>query len=763
MDKKKIAKTARAASDAAAFTIGGVLRTISRVLLTVLLIVITTGMLFTCVFAYYVKTSLSTELELTPTDFSLSLTSTIWYKDAAGNYKEMQNLYSKENRIWVEYENMPKYLEYATVAIEDKRFYEHKGVDWYRTVAAFGNMFLSMKDNFGGSTVTQQLIKNLTKDDEVTVQRKLMEIFRALDFEKTYTKEQIMEWYLNAIFLGEGCYGVGTAAQTYYGKDVWDLSLAECASIIGITNNPSKYDPFISQKNNKERQETILSEMYSQGYISYDEYVQAVNEVLVPQRTEDDPYVEEVWSYYVDMIIEDVRSDLMERKGISEQAANQLLYGGGYQIYSCLNMDIQNLVDSYYKYPETMPKSWSYSSQQLQSAIVILDPYGGDILAVAGGIGEKTINLGLNRATGAQRPPGSSIKPISVYGPALDRGLITQTTLVNDAPNIKLAGQPDWYPKNADWSNSGIVNIRTAVMNSLNTVSAQILDKLTPQVSYQYLTERLGVKSLVVSRDNKTDIAYAPLSLGQLTDGITVREMAQAYTSFVNGGIFTKARSYTHITDSNGVMVIDNVPDQSRAFSENTAWNMTDMLVNAVNYGTGREAVIGGMTVAGKTGTTTDSKDRYFVGYTPYYLAAVWTGYDTPEVMNFYGNPATQIWRNIMGTLHEGLPGKGFPAPIIGPPTNIFGDMEEETATPSPSASESPSPSPSPSETPPATSPTPTPTTPVTPVPPTADITPPPPPDETPAPPSDGPIVTDPPDTAPPPPPPPDVDPDPIE
>lgn len=688
MDKKDAKKAAKAAASTTAGTVSGVLRVVLKVLATLLLIFITTGLLFTCIFAYYVKTNLSDDLDISLEDMTLNLASTIYYTDASGNDVALASLHGNENRVWVDYENIPEYMSHAAIAIEDKRYPEHHGVDWYRTVAAFGNMFISMKNDFGGSTITQQLIKNLTKEDDITVQRKILEIFRALKLEKMYTKDQIMEWYLNVSFFGENCNGVATAAKTYFDKDVWDLDLAECASIIGITNNPSRYDPYISRSNNKERQELILEEMYSQGFITYDEYTQAVSEELVFKRGENEEYEQTINSYYVDAVIEDVTKDLMQEKGINQETAENLIYNGGLQIYSCLDIKAQNIVDSIYQDPANFPTVKSPAGESLQSAVVVLDPYTGEIKALSGGIGEKTGNLVFNRAVDALRPPGSSIKPIAIYGPAIDQGLISPTTLVDDNPDLKLNGT-SWYPRNAGGGNAGVITIQEALTNSINTVSAQILDKLTPSVSYTYLSERLGVVSLVES-----DRDYAPLALGQLTNGITVREMAQAYDAFVNDGVFTYARSYTHITDSEGNMVLDNPAETIVAFKANTAWTISYMLNIAATYGTGSESYLGNMPHAGKTGSSSDYCDRWFVGYTPYYVAAVWTGYDTPARMYVSGNPSAQIWKKIMYPLNDGLEYKSFKTPNLSGPTNIFGEL---SATPSPSPSEEASESPSPS------------------------------------------------------------------
>ena len=637
------APRAARAADATVSVAGAIL----RVLGTILLIVLVTGLLFLCIFAYYVKNCLSTDLDVQLSDFTVSLSSSILYEDSDGNWQNLTNLSSTENRVWVDYADIPKDMEHAAVAIEDKRFYKHKGVDWYRTTGAFINMFLSMKNDFGGSTITQQLIKNLTKQDDITVQRKLLEIFQALEFEKSYDKEEIMEWYLNIVYFGEGCNGVYTAAETYFGKEPKDLTLAECASIIGITNNPSKYDPFISRENNKTRQETILKQMYEQGYISKEQYDEAVAQELVFVRSESEDATQTIYSYYAEAVINDVLNDLVEQKGVSRDTARTLLYSGGYQVYSCYDPSIQQAIDDVYTDLDNMPQRPSASGQQFESAIVIMDPYTGEIKGLSGGTGKKTINFGTNRATQSKRPPGSSLKPIATYGPAMELGLITQYTQVNDSPDIKLTGT-SWYPKNSGGGNYGVVTIREALQRSLNTVSAQILDKLTPRASYEFLKDKLGVTSLAES-----DCDYAPLALGQLTHGITVREMTQAYSAFVNDGVFTYGRTYSYVKDSSGEVVLENPARTIVAF----------MLCNAVNSGTGGEARLTGMPVGGKTGTTTNNCDRWFVGFTPYYVAAVWTGYDMPEYMNFSGNPAAQIWKLVMDPIHKDLPTKSFPTP----------------------------------------------------------------------------------------------------
>ena len=649
---KKIAGTG-------ARTAGDVILTVLRIIGTALLIILTTGILFLCIFANYVKTSLADKLDVELRAVSPDLTSVIYAVDPnTGGYTELASLSGGQNRIWVTYDEIPIDMEHAAVAIEDKRFYEHKGVDWYRTLGAVGNMFFG-DTTFGGSTITQQLLKNYTQEKDVTVQRKLLEIFRALRLEQNYDKTEIMEYYLNWIYLGSGCYGVQAAALEYFGKDVWDLSTAECASIIAITNNPSLYSPYADRAANKERQELILTQMYEQGYIETEaEYQAAMNQELVFQRAEDEEAEAEIYSWFVEAVIEDVIADFMEEYDISYEMAERYLLIGGYKIYSTMDMDIQAKVDSIYRNTDEIPApSVQSSTQYLRSSMVIIDPYTGNVVALAGDVGEKTANRLFNYATDMKRPPGSSIKPIAVYAPAIDLGLITPATVFNDDGSVTLNGT-SWFPNNDTYSYSGDITVTEAVRRSVNTVAAQVMDLLTPQNAYDFLTSKLGVKSLVTP----DDINYAPMSLGQLTNGITVREMASAYTCFVNSGVWTESRTYTHITDDNGNMVLENIPDTTVALSEKSAYYTINLMQGVVTGGTGYAARVDNMPTAGKTGASTSWRDRWFVGCTPYYVAAVWSGYEIPETMGS-GNPSTQLFRKVMNLVHQDLEPREFNVP----------------------------------------------------------------------------------------------------
>ncbi len=659
---------------------GSVLLTVGKVVGTLFLIGALTCAIMLCFAAVYIRNVIMPQAGLKLTDFPTNLTSHMYYFDpGTGERKEMQALYGDENRVWVSYDEIPQNLVNAAIAIEDKTFRTHHGVNWRRTIGAFGNMFLQMKDNFGGSTITQQLIKNVTGEDDVTVKRKILEIFRALEFDKNYSKETTMEWYLNYIFLGEGCRGVYTASYAYFGKHVSELSLAECASLIGITNNPSRYDPYLSltitdpetgeevtnRQRNKQRQETILSEMKKQGLITQEEYDQAMAEELHFVRGVDEKRVNDPYTWYEDEVINQVVADLMEQYDMSKDAATQVVYGGGLEIETCFNPNIQAMVDSVYENLDNLPYV-SPTGQQLQSAITIIDNTTGNVVALSGGMGEKTGSRWKNRATTSKRQPGSSIKPIAAYAPAIELGLINPGTVIDDVP-INLNGKA--WPKNSYGHYRGRMTVFEAVEDSANTIPVRIMrDYITPQVSYDFLSGKLGISTLVAARqgsDGKvySDIDIAPLALGGLTDGVTTQEMAAAFSTFPRMGIYTTPRTYSRVYDSNGTLILENASQSSVAMKESTAFYMNYLLKNVVSGGTGSSANFPGMTVAGKTGTTTNNYDRWFVGYTPYYTAAVWTGYDQNERLVVRGNPAAQLWRKVMSQVHEGLPNKDFEMP----------------------------------------------------------------------------------------------------
>ena len=640
-----------------------------RIIGTAALVCFLGALVFFCIFALYIYNFILPQAELNTEGFSLDQTSVVYYLDEGGEPVELQRLYGSENRIWARYEEIPSDLIFACVAIEDKRFFDHKGVDWLRTTRACANMFLGDRSSFGGSTITQQLIKNLTEQDEVTVRRKLIEIFRALKFEQNYDKRDILEWYLNTIYLGEQCYGVKSAAYAYFGKDVSQLSTAECAALIGITNNPSIYDPYINPEKCIERQKDILWAMHQQGYLEDDEYEAAKNQELVFQwsRAENEENQSYVYSYFIDQVLRDVASDLADATGYSYDIASQMVLSGGYSIYATIDPDVQNALEAVYENELNIPATTG-TWQTLQSAMVVVDNETGDIAGLVGGLGEKTGSLTLSRATQSYLSPGSAIKPVAVYALALEDGLITPQSVYDDTPFSTYNGNP--WPRNQNRVYRGLISVETAMAESTNTVAVKILDQLGLRRSFVFATETMGLRGLVdeVTINGKpyTDLSYGALALGGLTRGVTVKSMTEAYAAFANAGVYRSARTYTQVLDSAGNVVLSNPQNEHTAVSEKTAWYLTDMMEATVERGTGSDARLENMAVAGKTGTTSNDQDKWFAGYTPYYTAVTWTGYDEPEeivLTDSTANPAAELWRKVMTKLHQNLPSRSFEKP----------------------------------------------------------------------------------------------------
>lgn len=653
---------------------GRFFRRFGKVLGTILLVGAISLVIFACIFTAYLRNYLMPQVSFSLDSFRLNQTSVIYYQDkSTGEYQALQNLYGEENRIWASYKDIPTNLVYATVAIEDKRFFQHSGVDWLRSMKASANLFLGGSSTYGASTVTQQLVKNLTNDNEVTVRRKLVEIFRALEMEKQYSKEDIMEWYLNTIYLGEQSYGVRTAAYTYFGKDVSELDLAECASLIAITNNPSIFDPYISEKTkakNKERQTDILYEMWQQGYITENEYQNAKNEELQFQYADSSSETgdnSDYYSYFVDQVIRDVVNDLASATGYDTEVINRMILGGGYQIYSTIDVDVQNAAEEVYEDLDNIPKTDS-TYQQLQSGIVIIDNETGDIAAIVGGVGQKEGSLTLSRATQSLLSPGSTIKPLAVYAPALEMGLITPATVYDDTPFT--FGSSPW-PKNEDDTYHGLTNILTAMKRSTNTVAVKVLDDVGLDYAYHYAVNDMHLDTLVDQYElngvNYTDKSYWSLALGGMVRGVTIRDLTAAYASIENKGTYREARTYTKVLDSDGNVVLDNTQSSNENMSEKTAYYLTYMMEETVKDGTGQEAQVPGIDTAGKTGTTSDDKDRWFAGYTSYYTGVVWCGYDQPQEVvledDSIENPASVLFNKVMTKVHEGKQNKAFEKP----------------------------------------------------------------------------------------------------
>ncbi len=639
-------------------------------LVSLFLVFVMTAAICGLAFAWYVHSYINPSIEALDLDsVSLNLTSVIYAPDEKGDYVEYEKLHGEQNRIWADLQDIPQYMGDAFIAIEDQRFYSHRGVDWKRTLGATLS-WVGGGSQYGGSTITQQLIKNLTDEKDYSVRRKINEIFRALALEKQVdgNKKRILEMYMNLVPFGNNAYGVQAAARTYFNKEVSQLSLAECAAIAGITNAPTKLNPFRHPENTKARQEIILSQMLQQGLITQSEYSEARSQTLNYQRPSDETD-EKPYSYFTDTVITDLIADLQERKGYSRQLAEQMVLTGGLQIYATIDPTVQQTMEEIYAEDSNFP-SITHNGKVPDSAMVILRP-NGQVAGIVGGRGQKTGSRVLNRATQSKRQPGSSIKPIAVYGPAMDAGIITPYTGMEDEPYQELNGKP--WPRNDNGVYSGPILLKNAVARSVNTIAVKTLAELTPEASFRFLTENLGMGgSLVASRTTSdgrvvSDVGLAQLGLGGLTDGVTVREMAGAYSIFVNDGDFVKPYTYTAAQDSKGNTILSNEdPAVIHAFkNEKTTYYMNITLQGVTQSGgTAASAKIAGMDTAGKTGTTTANRDRWFCGYTPYYVGACWVGYDDNYKLSGLGsNPATNLWKKVMSRIHEGLPDKSFPEP----------------------------------------------------------------------------------------------------
>ena len=643
-----------------------------RALLTLLLI----GVLCACfcgiAFAYYVHAYINPVARETAQNISrglgLNLNTFIYANDpATGQETLYQTLSGLESREWVDSEEIPQDLKNAAVAIEDQRFYKHSGVDWWRTMGAVKGWLFGGKQ-YGGSTITQQLIKNITRDNDYSVKRKVNEIFRAFALEdEVGDKDRILTMYLNTIYLGYRCYGVETAAQTYFGKDVSQLDLAECAVLAGLTNNPSDYDPYNRPERVKERQEAILHEMCTQGMISEAERDAAIAEQLNYRPYEE--YIKDVgepYTYFTDAVVNDVVEDLVEQKGYSEQVASNMVNSGGLRIYATIDLEVQQILDAVWADDSNFPNTEKYGERP-QSAMVITDKLG-NIVGIAGGRGTKSGKLDFSFATDARRQPGSSIKPLAVYGPAMDKGVIVPTSTVYDKALRKDSNGRPWPMNDGRMPSGNALSVKSGITSSVNTIAVQVLNALTPQYSYDFMTQRLGFQdSLVGSRTNadgtvQSDIDLAPLALGGLTDGVTVREMAGGFSAFINDGVFAGTRTYTKVLDSEGNIVLENNPGTELGFRNvRTAYFMLDCMQAVTSYGTASGTTISGVQTAGKTGTTTANTDIWFCGVTPQYSAAVWVGYEhNYRLDGLYGRNAANIWRTVMARVHEGDSGLVF-------------------------------------------------------------------------------------------------------
>lgn len=708
----------------------------------ILISILSVAIIGTCMAIGMFKGILSTAVDIDPNQVVPKGYATIVY-DAKGN--ELTKLVSaNSNRSWEDMDKIPQYLADAFVAIEDRRFYSHNGIDLEGILRA-GRTFITSKGKVaqGASTITQQLIKNSAFDNWTNennyqkLKRKIQEQYLAMELEKKWSKEKILECYMNTINLGQNTLGVKAAAARYFNKQTYQLTLSECAVIAAITQNPSKYNPISHPEENVKRRKSTLDAMLELGFINQSEYDEAIADDVYSRITAINEDVENnlVYTYFVDEVTEQVMKDLMEIKGFNETQAYTLLYSGGLSIYTTQDPDIQAICDEVYENEENYPENtkWYlnyvltikkangenenhstemfrayfreknasfnllYSSKedayaaieeykaavmadgdkvdgerisltpQPQVSLTVEDQSTGYIVAMVGGRGAKEASRTLNRATQATRQPGSTFKVVSTYAPALDSAGLTLADVQNDAPYTYANGRPvsNWWGSGY----KGLLSLRAGIVQSANIVAVKTLTQISPQLGFDYL-QNFGFTTLVDRRVQSdgtivSDIGQ-PLALGGITDGVTNLELNAAYAAIANHGLYIKPKLYTKIIDHDGNVLIDNTaPESTQVIKESTAWLLTNAMVDVVTGagGTGGAVKFPNMAIAGKTGTTSDYKDVWFSGFTPYYTATTWTGYDNNVKLTTTAekNLSKTMWKAVMSRIHENLEYKSFP------------------------------------------------------------------------------------------------------
>ena len=641
---------------------------VGRVLLTVLMVLVIAGVIVGISLGIYVMKIANEPTGIDLNARSLNLSSFIYVENKdSGEFEEYQTLYGTENRIWVDLSEMPKAMPDAIVAIEDKRFYEHNGVDWYRTGSAILSL-VTGRNNYGGSTLTQQLIKNITDDSEVSLTRKLREIFRALNIEREYSKDDIIEAYLNVVNFGNNCQGVESASELYFDKPIGECSIAECAAIAGITQNPSRWNPLYYPENNKERRETVLDQMYEQGKITKDEYDKAMEESAnmtfvgrdnEDEDDEDDEDNVKVQNWYIDQMYWDLCRDLAKYYDISEDAASLKLYTEGLKIYCAMDTDAQTMIE------EEALKSNADYDYDLQTAMTMVG-YDGRVIATVGSSKEKEGNLDWDRASHSVLQPGSSIKAIIPYPLAIDEDIYNYSSLTKDQPieKWKMDYWGNWQagPPNSYEGYHQYMTVPEALSWSSNACAVQTMELIGVNKAYEQATENLGFKNL--GEADKTNVGA--LSLGGMEGGVTVREMAAAMQYIGNGGLFYEPYTYYYVTDQNDTIILDNRNNTPiEAYTPETAYKMNRLLkynVMTSTHTASSYAQISGWDIAGKTGTTDYDRDLWFVGASPYCTLACWMGYDQPDSVNYYGL-STIIWQKVMSNYLKDKTYKEFTMP----------------------------------------------------------------------------------------------------
>lgn len=590
------------------------------------------------------------------------------------------------NRDLVSLDEIAVSLQNAVVAIEDRRFYEHHGIDPKGISRAFFSGLAHGSFSEGASTITQQLIKNSvfttwTQENSFwdRVRRKVQEQHLAILLEKRLTKEEILEDYLNTVNFGSGCYGAQAAAKRYFAKNASDLTISEAAVLAATLQNPSGYDPALHPAASRSRQLTVLNYMHQQGYISKAELQAAENDPVYDRVRSENPEItsDAVYSYYEDALISQVQEILMQEKGYSREQAIRAVFCGGLRIYSAQDDALQKICEEEFQNPINFPDETG-NSEALQASLVLIEQKTGYVRAIVGGRGKKSASLTLNRATDSLRQPGSTFKILTAYAPALDACGKTLASCYENEPFTYADGTPVGNWDETDYG--GTITMREAIVRSVNVAAVRCLKEITPQTGFSY-ARRFGITTLhdADGSDGASDVIL-PLALGGITEGVSNLELCSAYASIANGGIYRTPRFFSRIEDRNGTVLFDfsgtegkarkfsasdffsETPvqrDNTRILKTSTSFLLTDALLGVVSdpEGTAYGSVsAAGQPIAGKTGTTSDYRDIWFAGSTPYYTCSVWGGYDShaplPATAHSYQKT---LWSAVMNRVHSGL------------------------------------------------------------------------------------------------------------
>lgn len=582
------------------------------------------------------------------------------------NGKQLLKFRGEKDVYYLKYKELPVYVIAAVISVEDRNFYKHNGVD-YKGISRAAVSYVVHKGAItqGGSTLTQQLAKTVFLNRQKTWKRKVKEIFMAVEMEKKYSKEQILEFYLNNVYYANGYYGIQAASQGYFRKDAKNLTMSEAAFLSAIPNNPTIYDPRRNKDNTIKRRNKILKDMYEQNLIRKDQYEEALNEDIKVKDAQSNKT--EKKNYIETYVIHCATKEIMKQKGFefksdfssdSEKEKYQeeydkmyaeckrTLYSAGYHIYTSIDPDVQKQLQ---KSADNALTSYTEKDKngiyKVQASGTCIDNDTGKVVAIVGGREQKNIGYTLNRAYQSPRQPGSSIKPLLVYAPALEHGWSAGST-VNDSP---MATNDKHRVRNSHGSYSGQITLRRAVEKSSNVVTMRLYEQLTPKTCLKYL-EEMNFKYLT-----DTDYKYYTTCIGGFTKGTTTEEMAAGYATLKNNGVYREPTCITKITTSDGDEVMSSSTNKKRVYSTSAAKQMTDVLKSVITSGTGVGAKVPNVDTAGKTGTTSSNRDGWFCGYTPYYTTAVWVGRDDNKIMSALSGasyPKT-IWSNFMNQIHS--------------------------------------------------------------------------------------------------------------